>query len=255
MNIQTMGTLASVKAASIGDGVITAAQLGKLQTTAGGMNADLTISGNAGSVSVKGGDANGVWEAAKFGAITVTGGNLDARVDSAGAVAKIIVKGGDFTGDIRAGGALGAVSVSADKAGLGGNVSDVTISASKIAALTVKKNVTALLLLAGADLGSDYALGGIGTAADSFAAGSIGKVSIGGNVTSSVLGAGLTTTNAILKDNDDGILGGTGSAIAGLTIGGSASADSLFAAGRFKGSVKVDGAKVNPTADGRFFMG
>ena len=49
-------------------------------------------------------------------------------------------------------------------------------------------------ILAGADLGDDWRLGGADGNADTFVAGDIERLSIGGDVTDSVIGAGLVPT-------------------------------------------------------------
>lgn len=76
----------------------------------------------------------------------------------------------------------------------------------------------------------------------------------GGNIIASVLAAGLSSSDGIFRNADDAILGGTVSAIACILVKGGADSARYFAAGRF-GPVKIDGAKVAPTADARFLVG
>ena len=67
--------------------------------------------------------------------------------------------------------------------------------------MNATRNITSSHILAGADLGADHTLGG---GDDTFASGSIGTVKIGGTVSgASVIGAGLSSTNAIFKDGDE----------------------------------------------------
>jgi hypothetical protein len=120
--------------------------------------------------------------------------------------------------------------------------------------LLVAKNVSNSTILAGADLGADFALGGSGAAADTFRAGRIGAVTIKGSVTASVVAAGLNPLDGVLH-NGDAIIGGLTSKIAALTIKGSASADSYFAAGKFVPPVKIGPLTITPANDRRFFVG
>jgi hypothetical protein len=99
-------------------------------------------------------------------------------------------------------------------------------------------------ILAGADLGADFAFGGTGAAADAFGAGRIGEVTIKGKVTASVLAAGLNPLDAILH-NGDAIIGGLarqdrGSHHQGHRGRRQRGRDSYFAAGKFVPPVKID---------------
>ena len=89
---------------------------------------------------------------------------------------------------------------------------------------------------------------------DTFAGGSIGKVSVGRNVATSTIGAGLSTTNAILKDSVDTIHGGVASAIAGLIVEGTADNASYFAAEKFGAAPTIGGIKPDLTTDIRFLV-
>ena len=154
-------------------------------------------------------------------------------------------------------GSTGAITVSALR-GIGGNMTGASINAARIASLTVGRNVAASTILAGADLGADHALGGVGLDGDTFARGFIGPVAIGGAVTSSVLAAGLNPTDGIFHNtpvNNDTIVAGIASRIAALTLRGTASADSYFAAGRFLAPVRIAGAVIPTANDPRFFVG
>ncbi|MCY2925015.1 MAG: hypothetical protein NT031_06175, partial [Planctomycetota bacterium] len=176
---------AAIKAARIGDAHIVAPSLGLLSTSGGAMNADLTVAGGVGPITVKGGGLAGDLAARTFGPVSVTGGNLSGTITSttpagplgkAAALAKVSIVGGDFTGDVNVFGSLGAFSVKSDKSLAGGSITGATITAAKIASLLAAKNVGQSLILAGASLGADHALGGLGENADTFAAGTIGAV-------------------------------------------------------------------------------
>ena len=204
--------------------------LGSLTITGGDLTGSVLVNGNSGPITVReskagiGGNISGPITANSFGAITLLGGGLSGALNATGtalalgktlALAKLTVTGGDLLADVRLFGGAGAISVKSDKLGNGGNINDINITAAKIAALSVARDITDSIIMAGADLGADHELGG---GDDAFAAGSIGKVIVGRNVATSTIGAGLSTTNAILKDGDDTILGGVASAIAGLIV-------------------------------------
>ena len=192
----------------------------------------------------------------------VTGGDFSGTLTSltpAAALAKtaalksLAIVGGDITGDVRVFGATGTISVKATKTGPGGNIIGASIVASAISALNIKHDIIASHILAGADLGTDHAPGG---GDDTFAGGTIGNVKIGGSVSgASVIGAGLSSTNATFKDGDDTIVGGAASVVKRLAITGTAAADSYFAAGLFNASPRIGGAQIDPAADGRFKAG
>jgi len=259
--LTTPGILNSLVAADIGSGNIDAISIGKIQTKAGAFDADVTATGAVNSITVKGGGLSGQLVAQRFGPISITGGNFSGEITSTtpvatlgklAALSSLKISQGDLAGDIRLLGPLGAVTISAKATQPGGNVTDATINASKIASLVVAKNVSNSIILAGADLGADHAFGG---GDDLFAAGSINKVQIGGAATGVVIGAGFSTTDATLKNNDDDILGGTTSVIASLLVKGNADAASYFAAGLFKKAPKIANVAVVPANDNRFLVG
>jgi hypothetical protein len=239
------------------DSLATAATLLKtpalksLTVSGGSLTGDVDALGAIGTVAVKSGGLSGHLTAANFGAVSVTGGDFSGTLTSltpAATLARVLalksltVSNGDLTGDVRLLGATGAIAVKGTATGAGGNVTGASLVASAIASFSVAKNFASSIVLAGADLGADHALGG---GNDTFAPGSIGKVKITGSVSgSSVIGAGLSSTNATFKDGDDTILGGPASVIKSFTIGGAAAADSYFAAGLFKAAPKIAGVNV-----------
>ena len=260
--IQSGANITAFKAVQLGAGVVSAAEFGAIKTSAGGIAAKITSLGAISKIIVKGGALSGEITAARFGAVTVTGGDFSGTLTSltpAAALAKtaalksLAIVGGDITGDVRVFGATGTISVKATKTGPGGNIIGASIVASAISALNIKHDIIASHILAGADLGTDHAPGG---GDDTFAGGTIGNVKIGGSVSgASVIGAGLSSTNATFKDGDDTIVGGAASVVKRLAITGTAAADSYFAAGLFNASPRIGGAQIDPAADGRFKAG
>jgi hypothetical protein len=277
------GIITSLRATAIGEGEISGAALGKLNTTLGGMNANLAFTGAAGGITIKTGVNAGEWSAASFGVISV-GTGLHADVASPGSIAGVKVKAGALSGNLTAA-SFGAISVTGGDlsgdivststslgkkaalakltviggdllgdvalSGAGGNVTGVDVTASKIAAITVAKALTNSAILAGTSAGPDRELGG---GDDTFSAGAIGAVKVGGDILASVIAAGLSNPDGIFDNADDSVLGGSASAVAGIIVKGTVSNDSYFAAGRFKGAVKFGAAVINPAADARFSL-
>ncbi len=258
----------TIKGGALDADVDTTGAIAKITVTGGDLTGQIAALGNVGNVTVKanalgtGGAFSGLLSAARFGKITLTGGDFAGELTSLTplatlgtkpALAKLSIVGGDLTGDVRLLGPLGAFSVKPDKASVGGNVTDATVGTIKIASVFVAKNLTNSILLAGGDLGADHAFGG---GDDTFAAGSIGAVTIKGSVAGSMIGAGFFTDDATLKDEDDTVLGGTASSIASLTITVQPDPASYFAAGLFKKAPKIAGVTVDLTADdARFLVG
>ncbi len=150
-------------------------------------------------------------------------------------------------------GKIGPITVKADRHGLGGNVTSATITGAKIGAISIGKDLTDSLILAGAQLGADHALGGAGANADTFSQGTIAKFRAGGAVSASLVGAGFSSTDGTYGNSDDSLVGAKKSTITSVTVVGPASGDSLFAAGVVR-SARLDGAKVNPLKDPHFFV-
>ncbi len=261
--IATPQTISALKAAQIGVGEIQAAALTSISVTAGPLAAEITSADAIGSVSVKGGALSGDLVASRFGAVSVSGGDFSGSLTSLTPVAtlgrtkaltSLTVTDGNLTGDVRLLGASGAITVKSKPALAKGDMSGASIVASAIASLSVGRDFISSIVLAGADLGADYAFGGD---ADSFAAGTIGAVKIGRNASGagSIIGAGFDPSDGAIKDGDDAIIGGVASVIASLTVTGTAAPESYFAAGLFKTAPKIAGLVVTPAGDGRFKVG
>ena len=228
---------------------VTTLKLGKI-----GAGSDIT---SAARLAVTAAEAGaGVWTAPSASAIKVRGDfaaslALTASTAELGnrlALDSFAVIGGDFTGDLNVLGFVGTVSVQR-KNGAGGSVVGANIAATRIQTLSIARDVSGSVILAGANLGADFAV----SADDSYEPGRIRTLTIGGNVTSSVIGAGLFTGNAIFNDGDDGLIGTlTSSSVAVFSIKGTASADSFFAARTFPEKVKIGGVNVRPPTDVRF---
>jgi hypothetical protein len=141
------------------------------------------------------------------------------------------------------------VNVKQNLGGAGGSVIGASVVASKIASVTIAKDVVSSIIAAGADLGSDRALGG---GDDTFAPGTIGLVTVKGSVLAGIIAAGFFSEDETFKNADDTVLGGTTSSIQGLRISGTADSESYFAAGLFKTGAKIGTEFADVTADTRF---
>ncbi len=257
VNLQVSGAVGPINAKVLAAGVWNAASFGPVKVS-GPLTSTITTSGPIGNIIVNGGGVTGSLTADHFGAISMTGGNFTGQITSttpaaalgkAAALSSLTVSGGDFTGNVRLLGRAGPIAVKASRLGVGGNFIGATINASAIGNISVGKNFVDTIVLAGADLGADHEFGG---GDDNFAAGTIGVVKIGGNVTGvrSIVGAGFSRVGGV-----DSIVGGTASTFTGLTVVGSADASLHFAAGRFKSPPKIAGLLIDPTVDSRFLVG
>jgi hypothetical protein len=218
---QIVGTLTA--ASSVGD------------VTIGAISGSATFA--AGVTKFIGGDVAGTLSAGGSAA-SVKLGNVSGNVNVAGNVRALTAKA--VSGTIYSIGALSSVKV--------GSVAGRIISASAITSLSAT-SLSGATVLAGANLGTDGLLGGAGSAADTFAAGTIGTLSISGAVSSSFIGAGANPF--------DGIFGNGNDTSAGTGLIKSISARSVDATTRFEaaafGVAKLP-KKVVVTIDPRFIV-
>ena len=221
----------------------TARDVGAMQLTAPSSTLTFTARSVTGGAQIS---------AAQIAAFNVTGGHCAADISTPGKLVSLSVKGGDFTGHIVAG-KIGTMSVAKNKAGIGGAMVNSTITARKIGTLLLDRDLSNSLILAGATLGADGALGGTGADADAFAAGSIGTVRIKGSMTNSILGAGFSPVNGAFGDINDGVIGnGRMSVITAFTVKGTLDATSFVGARKFPQKVSVGGRRFAPLTSPRF---
>ncbi|MFO8006548.1 MAG: S8 family serine peptidase [Candidatus Brocadiia bacterium] len=145
---------------------------------------DFGVGGNCGAV-----DIDGVLS----GNFTVGGDVPDLRVGT-GMFGGLVDVGGDldtaylggmWSADrLRVGSTLGELEV-------GWDINGGTILARDIGTVTLGGSLTTSWLLAGADLGDDWALGGTGSDADTWMPGTIQQVTVGQAFDNSLIGAGL----------------------------------------------------------------
>ncbi len=271
-NAATVGAV-SIKGGDMTADISTTAPAGKkpvigsVTVTGGNLNADISAFGVVGPISAKsdksgaGGDAAGKWTAVSFTGISTAGGDLDAEVNAFATptqlgktpgIGKVSVTDGNLTGDISAAGAVGLVKLGGKT---GGGMNNATLTGGSLGKFSATGAVQNSIILAGGSLGADHAPGGTGPNADVFSLGNIAGFSAG-SVASSIVGAGLVSTDGILGNDDDDLLsfpGGAKTSVKSFFIKGIASTDSLFAAGEFPKTVKMDnGSTITPSIDTRF---
>ncbi|MHA4866064.1 Ig-like domain-containing protein [Duganella sp. PWIR1] len=169
------------------------------------------------------------------------GGTVGASLWSIGGRAGNIAFGASADGwhaNIK--GALSQLAVSGNLSGL--------LAAGSIQLLQVGGSAIGFTLLAGADLGSDAALGGAGAAADKFAAATVARIRISGAVSGSTFLVGVDPVNGLYGDGDDSLLGAAVNRVQELYIGGALDSASRIVAPAFPATVSVNGATVAPAA-------
>uniref|UniRef100_UPI003CF3B8E5 Ig-like domain-containing protein n=1 Tax=Massilia sp. TSP1-1-2 TaxID=2804649 RepID=UPI003CF3B8E5 len=168
------------------------------------------------------------------------GGSVGAGVWSiAGRAGNIAFGSSDALWRANVKGALSQLVVAGDVGGL--------LAAASLQMLQVVGSARNFTVLVGADLGSDGVLGGTGSAADTFSAGTLGRVRITGAVSGSTFMVGVNPVNGSFNDGDDVLLGTAANKIQELYIGGALDSASRILAPGFPATVSVNGATVNPT--------
>lgn len=92
-------------------------------------------------------------------------------------------------------------------------------TASSIGSITSGRDILLSRIMAGAYLGDDGLLGGTGTAADTYGAGTIGSINVFHNIAGVTIAAGLDPVDGILNNGNDQLVGGTTSSIGSITVG------------------------------------
>ena len=251
--IRSGATISSLATRSLQCTVLSAPAIGSLSTTAGSLlTNEIVVAGAVKSISTKGGGAGGIWTAGSFGTINISGGaaidltstRTAASLGKTPAILRFSVVG-DFQGNVHA---LGTVSTFS----IGGTLLDSVVAASSFGVFTAGGDLANTTIMAGANLGADHVLGGSGENSDSFGRGSFTKISIGGQVSDTMIGAGLDPRGVMFRNGNDAIVGGTASKVVSFTIGGTAGQENYFRAGSWPKLVKIAGASVIPLQDLRF---
>lgn len=206
-------------------------------TAAGGAAVNLSLSGGTG-YAFRNGEAIDLRliDSGRGVSLSVNarGGDAPIRlgdISTTGSIRRLSGKAADLVGTLSATGTIGAVALR-EVAG------DVTSAGGSIRSLSAA-SVTSARVLSGAD-----------GATNTFAPGTVGRVTVAGAITSSLIGAGLDPVNGVLGDADDRVLGGPASVIDSITSRGGADETTRFVAGAL-GRARLPRA-VDVTTDPRF---
>jgi uncharacterized delta-60 repeat protein len=198
-----------------------------------GSQVDLVLSGVGSSTSIS---------------VKVRGGDglFSVRnITADGAVRAFSAKAGVLSGTFAVPGYLGRVDL---------RTLQGTIAASGgIGSINVGADMKNAIVLAGASLGSDGKIGGVGVDADTFGAGSIASVKVGGAIRSTLIGAGFSTSNGTLFDSDDTVVDPANSKIGSISAHGGLDANSRIMAGGI-GKAKVPNKIDLSAPDARFVI-
>ena len=251
----------------------------------------ITIPGLSGQLTLQGGDFNGVsvnsaepiqsiavhsWTGAgqisapSLGTLSskaafhpdlfLSGTGVKAGATTLGNVTIGEITGGSW-GIEGSGGALSVGSIDPGwSASFSGSLKSLTatgnvagdLAAGQIGMINIKGNLSQARFFAGANFGADGVPGGSGPNADTFAAGSILGLTVGGTASDVVVAAGLNPEDGILFNGNDTLTGAT-SAIKALSIKGAVT-NSFFLGNVLPKSVTLGGLKVvpSPASDPRF---
>ena len=197
----------------------------KSLTTTGDMAADVFVSGVGvtgyalTTVQVGGAISGGLWSVHGRGSSISAGSTAAAwRMNISGPLVQLLVKG-DASGDL----ALASLQL-----------------------LQVTGSTRGLHLLVGANLGDDAALGGAGANADTFQAGTLARVRIGGDMVDTNLIVSVDPVNGVFFDGNDRQLGTAVQRLQELTVNGKLLGSTSVVAPMFPTTVSVGGVSVNP---------
>ena len=215
-----------VSAATPGASKIIAAGLRSL-TVAGAMDADLALSGAGvagyvmGNVKVGGAIGGGLW--------SVHGRASAIAAASTGPAWRLNISS-----------TLVQFATSGDASG--------TMALAGLQLLQLGGSARGLTVLIGADLGDDAALGGTGANADRFAAGTLARLRVTGDVVDSRFYISVDPVNGIYADGNDQQLGTPVQRIQELIVGGQLKGSTSIIAPVFPTLVRINGASLNPAA-------
>ncbi len=128
-----------------------------------------------------------------------------------------------------------------------------TVAMPSVEALTILGPTTNAKFYIGATLGQDGQPGGTGANADTYGPGKIGLFTVTGSMTNTTVRVGVDPVDGTYGNSNDQLIGGTSSAIDGIVIGGSLSADTRFYAGKFP-TQYLNRTTLKPTAGDVHFV-
>ncbi len=211
--------------------IITAPFLEALTLTGGNLDLDLRLTGRTGGLPTLGPvNINGVIKQALW--------IVDGSVSSISAFATTVNFFANIVGNL---GSISTVQTLRAK-----------IAAQSIGTITAGRDILASRIYSGADLGDDARFGGTGANADVFRAGSISSINIARNIANAIIGAGFDPVDAIARNGNDRILGGTTSRIGPITVGNIAGQQARFLAGAYDGPITFAGVNIDWRSSSRF---
>jgi hypothetical protein len=203
-------------------------------------------------------------QAASIGDLEVDGnfaGNLKLTGAASGKTLGNAEIGGLISSDLwNIHGSTGSIDAGATAARWDGNFSDGvqnfttegdlrgTLAASSIGTIHVGGDMIGARVLVGADLGSDGALGGTGSAADHFFQAVLTQLRVDHSIRDSTILVGVNPIDGIYGNGNDVIVGGHASRIQSLTVDGRLLGSTDITAGAFAQKVKINGANVNSSS-------
>lgn len=194
-------------------------------------------------------------------------GNFNASLNIAGdgtqpAVSSIAITGVVTGGSWRVVGNVGSASVAATLAPFSASVTgklnalSVTrilrgvITARNFGTITVGIDIDRARIIAGANLGDDARLGGIGASADTFLNGNFtGAITVTRRIIAAVIGAGLDPVDGVFNNGDDRIINGR---IASVVAGSTVAPGTRFYAASYGRPLRFNNINIVPTVDPRF---
>ncbi len=224
---------------STGASSISLAVPGRAQTAVG----LITINGSARSVDAPSATIGGLIVTGSVAALTVGNAGGGGTWYVGGAIGKIRAASFASGAIVDVTGSIGSIITTGDF--------DGSLAAAAIGTLSVGGGASGTRIYAGTNFGTDAALGGTGSAADTFYAGTISSVKIHGAVNGSIFAAGLNPVNGRYFDGDDLLI--AGGRIRSFTAA-SLSADSRVLADILPAKVKLGRLTVLPAADPRFSL-
>ena len=214
---------------------------------------EVTRDGADWDLAVSGTDASSVLRIS-----TDSGGNGRVKIDDIhvfGALGAIAAPTTDLTGTLavdgpltaglRLGGATNAVIAAPTI--LGTNLLGLTVPG-----IAILGGLKSSEIRIGATLGADGQPGGTGANADTYGAGKLGDLVIGGNVTLSYVRVGQDPVDGVFDNGDDALRGGSASVITSVVITGSLSNDSRVIAGSLPANAWVQNKQIPTANDVRF---
>ncbi len=229
----------TINGAATLDSITTDGSIGNLSARNVSVDGDITVNDSAKSVKL-GNFSDGTLSTTGATPTAITlGAVMDASLDCDDPLTKLSVASWGDSGVIDD---ISAPSIQ-NLTSAGDFSADVT--ADSFSSITIKGNLQGDILA-----GTAFGPSGLGSG-DTFAAGTIGSVHINGDVTSSIIAAGLDATDDVFPlDGSDSLL--AGSSIKSVFVGGTLSSDSFIVSASLPKKATVDHASITTAGNANF---